>query len=60
VNVKATGTTITETPHNFLTTTLTMIHKLIFGRNVGFLLPLTNKKWPPGIDPDGHKLESMM
>jgi hypothetical protein len=33
-----------------------MIHKLIFGRNVEFLLPLGNKKKPLGIAPGDHRL----
>jgi hypothetical protein len=33
---------------------LAMIEVCEIGRNA-FLLPLTNNKWPLGIDPGGHR-----
>jgi hypothetical protein len=27
------------------------------GRNAKFLLPLTNNKWPPRVDPGGHRFK---
>jgi hypothetical protein len=33
---------------------LTLSESVLIGRNLKFLLPLTNNKRPPGDDPSGH------